>query len=43
MKRTLIVASLAAVAAGYAGEFPYYPEYADVFSQYDEVTPSSFR
>lgn len=28
-----------AAAAWAAGEFPYYPEYADVFSRYDEVTP----
>jgi hypothetical protein len=40
MKRTLIVASLAAVAAGYAGEFPYYPEYADEFAKVEEVTPA---
>ena len=24
-------------------EFPYYPEYADIFSQYDEVTPSMVK
>ena len=28
-----------AAATHAAGEFPYYPEYADAFSQYDEVTP----
>jgi hypothetical protein len=29
-----------AAAAAYAGcEFPYYPEYADVFGRYEEVTP----
>jgi hypothetical protein len=34
---TLLLVGLA--AASYATcEFPYYPEYADVFSQYDEVT-----
>ncbi len=31
--------SLALAAGVHAAEFPYYPEYADVFSQYDEVTP----
>jgi hypothetical protein len=38
---TYIVAlgALAAAVAHAACEFPYYPEYADVFSQYDEVTP----
>lgn len=31
---------VAAAAAGSpAGEFPYYPEFAEVFSRYDEVTP----
>ena len=41
MKKTLCIATsaLLAAAAHAAGEFPYYPEYADVFSQYDEVTP----
>ncbi|MEE8640684.1 MAG: hypothetical protein V3T41_09770, partial [bacterium] len=29
----------AATALGAACEFPYYPEYADVFGRYDEVTP----
>jgi len=33
----LVIATLTAAAG--AGEFPYYPEYADVFSQYDEITP----
>jgi hypothetical protein len=28
-----------AAAAAAAAEFPYYPEYADVFGRYDEVTP----
>ena len=38
MRRTLlIITGLAATAC--AGEFPYYPEYADVFGRYDEVTP----
>jgi hypothetical protein len=36
-----IVALSALAAAGHAAcEFPYYPEFADVFSQYDEVTPA---
>lgn len=30
---------LAAAAAQAAGEFPYYPEFAEVFSQYEEVKP----
>jgi hypothetical protein len=40
MKRVVCVVALAAFGAGAhaACEFPYYPEYADVFSQYDEVT-----
>ena len=38
-KVLLALGALAAVA--HAGcEFPYYPEYADLFSQYDEVTPA---
>jgi len=35
---TFVILALAAVA-GAECEFPYYPEYADVFSRYDEVTP----
>jgi hypothetical protein len=41
MKTTFCIATfvlLAAVALA-ACEFPYYPEYADVFGRYDEVTP----
>ncbi|MEE9455735.1 MAG: hypothetical protein V3W11_01115, partial [bacterium] len=43
MRNIICVVGLAATcgtAAWGACEFPYYPEYADAFSQYDEVTPA---
>ena len=41
IRKIICVVALAAAAgaAWAASEFPYYPEYADLFSQYDEVTP----
>jgi len=41
MRTTIIFVCGTALAATAAAEcdFPYYPEYADVYSQYDEVTP----
>ena len=41
MKRLIItLVSIAATTAAVAEcDFPYYPEYADAFSKYDEVTP----
>ncbi len=36
-KALLIIVTVASAVA--AAEFPYYPEYADVFGRYDEVTP----
>jgi hypothetical protein len=41
IRKIICVVALAALAAvaHAACEFPYYPEYADVFGRYDEVTP----
>jgi hypothetical protein len=41
MKSIAYVVALTALAAAASAacEFPYYPEYADVFGRYDEVTP----
>jgi hypothetical protein len=39
LKYIVAVAALVAASAHAACEFPYYPEYADVFGRYDEVTP----
>ncbi len=35
-----IVTFVLLAAAAWAAEFPYYPEYAEVFSRYEEVTPA---
>jgi hypothetical protein len=40
VKALMAVLSVTTIVTAYAEcDFPYYPEYADVFSQYDEVTP----
>jgi hypothetical protein len=40
LKYIVAVAALVAASAHAACGFPYYPEFADVFGRYDEVTPA---